>query len=70
MRNYKRRKYVSRRKRPTQNRSKNITLSKQIESGVWLDENEKITFNGNELTVKPFSYGRSLSVRIAKLKLK
>ncbi len=50
--------------------TKTVVLSKQIAGGVWLDVDEPITFNGNELTVKPFAYGRSLSLRIAKLKLK
>ena len=49
---------------------KTITLSKQIESGIWLDTGEPLEFTKNQFKVKPFTYGKSLSVRIAKLKLK
>lgn len=49
---------------------KTITLSKQIESGIWLDTGEPLEFTKNQFKVKPFTYGKSLSVRIAKIKLK
>ncbi|MBR1867128.1 MAG: alpha-L-fucosidase [Clostridia bacterium] len=47
---------------------KKITLGFEGKDGVWLDDNSKIKLNKGSFTVKPFEYGKSLSVRIAKFK--
>lgn len=48
---------------------KKISLDERlkIRRGVWLDSGEKIKIRKNEFDVKPFTYGTSLSVRVAKL---
>lgn len=47
-----------------------VKIGKKIKSGVWLESREKIDVHGNEFQIAPFCYGRSLSVRIAKINLK
>ena len=49
---------------------KNIKIHARITSATWLDTGEKIPFRGGMFELKPFLYGRSLSVRVAKLKIK
>lgn len=39
----------------------------KIKSACWLDSGEKIAIENNRFAVKPFPYGTSLSVRVAKL---
>lgn len=46
-----------------------IKINRNIISGVWLDTDQKIEIAHGEFCVEPFSYGRSLSVRVAKLKI-
>lgn len=47
-----------------------VTLNKKVKSAVWLDNNEKIEIiDGNLFKVKPFDYGESYSIRIAKIKI-
>ena len=49
---------------------KSVLLDRKIKYGVWLDSNEQIDIvNDNSFLVKPFCYGESYSVRVAKLKL-
>ncbi len=49
---------------------KSVVLDRKIKYGVWLDSNEQIDIvNDNSFLVKPFCYGESYSVRVAKLKL-
>lgn len=49
---------------------KTVTLNRPILNGIWLDTGEPLEFTENQFKVKPFAYGKSLSVRIAKIKLK
>lgn len=49
---------------------KEIKIHARVTSGRWLDTGEKITVKKNTFAVTPFMYGRSLSVRVAKLKIK
>lgn len=44
-----------------------VRLDKQVKSAIWLDDEEIAILNKNAFTVKPFDYGYSYSVRIAKL---
>lgn len=45
-----------------------VSVDREIKSAVWLDTDEEITIrNGNMFMVKPFDYGYSYSVRIAKI---
>lgn len=47
-----------------------IIMDKKIKSAVWLDNNEKIEIvNENSFNLKPFNYGQSYSLRVAKLKI-
>ena len=46
-----------------------VTLDRPIKSGVWLDSNEPVVFDGCTFEVKPFSYGKSLGMRVAKIVL-
>ena len=46
---------------------KKITLGFEAKKGVWLDDRSKIVIKKNSFTIKPFEYGRSLSLRIAKI---
>lgn len=43
---------------------------RKIKKGIWLDDGKKIKIEkGNSFTIRPFDYGTSYSVRIAKLTL-
>ena len=47
-----------------------ITVNKNIRKAVWLDNNEKIELlNKNSFKVKPFKYGISMVLRVARLEL-
>lgn len=46
-----------------------VRLGEKIKSAYWLDNGEKIPITGNMFGITPFHYGRSLSVRIAKIEL-
>lgn len=48
----------------------NVKINANIKNAVWLDNGEKIAVNKNEFTVKPFYYGTSHSVRVARFKVK
>ena len=47
-----------------------VTFSRRITSARWLDSGERATFSGNVLTPAGFPYGTSLTMRVAKVKLK
>ena len=47
-----------------------VKVDKDIDFAEWLDNGEKIDFSDGEFNVKPFGYGESYSIRVAKLKLK
>lgn len=47
-----------------------VTFSRRITSARWLDSGERATFSGNVLTPTTFPYGTSLTMRVAKVKLK
>ena len=47
--------------------SRKIKIFADIKSARWLDCDEKAEIKGNAFPVKPFSYGTSYSVRVAKL---
>ena len=47
-----------------------VCVEGEIVSAKWLDNGEKIEVNDNSFFVKPFSYGESYSVRIAKIEMK
>ena len=49
---------------------KQVKVNAKVTSARWLDTGEKIQIKRGAFQVKPFSYGRSLSVRVAKLKIK
>ena len=49
---------------------KQIKIHARVTSARWLDTGEKIRVHRGMFEMKPFAYGRSLSVRIAKLKIK
>lgn len=46
---------------------KDVNINKRIKKAFWLDNGEKIKIDNNKLVVKPFSYGTSLTVRVARL---
>ena len=47
-----------------------IRIDKPIKSARWLDNNEEIEIvNKNAFLLKPFNYGQSYSVRVAKIQL-
>ena len=46
-----------------------VRLGEKIKSAYWLDNGEKIPVTENMFGITPFHYGRSLSVRIAKIEL-
>ena len=50
--------------------SRKIKIFADIKSARWLDCDEKAEIKENAFPVKPFSYGTSYSVRVAKLKIK
>ncbi|MBQ9482086.1 MAG: hypothetical protein IJU84_07985, partial [Clostridia bacterium] len=47
--------------------SRKIKIFADIKSARWLDCDEKAEIKENAFPVKPFSYGTSYSVRVAKL---
>ena len=47
-----------------------VCVEGEIVSAKWLDNGEKIEVKDNSFFVKPFSYGESYSVRIAKIEMK
>lgn len=47
-----------------------VRVDGQIIDAEWLDNGEKIEVQNNAFCVKPFSYGQSGSVRVAKMKIK
>ena len=47
-----------------------VRVEREILGAEWLDNEEKIDFQANGFEAKPFAYGNSGCVRIAKLKLK
>ena len=49
---------------------KQVQVNARVTSARWLDSGEKIQVKRGMFNVKPFSYGRSLSVRVARLKIK
>ncbi len=49
---------------------KRVCIKAEILDAEWLDSGEKIPVENNTFNAKPFQYGRSYSVRVAKLKLK
>ena len=49
---------------------KQVQVNARVTSARWLDSGEKIEVKRGMFNVKPFSYGRSLSVRVARLKIK
>ena len=50
--------------------SKTVKVNARVTSARWLDTGEKIDVKRGTFNVKPFYYGRSLAVRVAKLKIK
>ena len=53
-----------------QTQGRSIKIYARVTSARWLDTGEKIEIKRGMYAVKPFDYGRSLSVRVAKLKIK
>ncbi|MBQ8323042.1 MAG: alpha-L-fucosidase [Clostridia bacterium] len=49
---------------------KSVKVNARVTSARWLDTNERIAVKRGEFAVLPFVYGRSYSVRVAKLKIK
>ena len=49
---------------------KQVKINARVTSARWLDTGEKIDVKRGMFNVKPFYYGRSLSVRVARLKIK
>ena len=49
---------------------KQVKVKARVTSARWLDTGEKIEVKRGLFNVKPFAYGRSLSVRVARLKIK
>lgn len=46
-----------------------VKIAAPIKSAEWLDNGEKISVENDGFNVKPFEYGRSYSVRVAKFKI-
>jgi alpha-L-fucosidase len=53
-----------------QTQGRDIKIYARVSSARWLDTNEKIPVKKGAFAVKPFDYGRSLAVRVAKIKIK
>jgi alpha-L-fucosidase len=53
-----------------QTQGRDIKIHARVSSARWLDTNEKIPVKKGAFAVKPFDYGRSLAVRVAKIKIK
>ena len=49
---------------------KKVKINAWVTSAKWLDSGEKIEVKKGEFAVKPFYYGTSLSVRVAKFKIR
>ncbi len=47
----------------------NIKTDKKITNAIWLDNGSAIETDGNIFELKPFAYGKSLSVRVARFML-
>ena len=47
---------------------KNVKIYTNIKSGIWLDDGTAIDIKDNQFTVKPFAYGESRIIRVARLK--
>ena len=50
--------------------NKTVKINAWVTSAKWLDSGEKIEVKKGEFAVKPFYYGTSLSVRVAKFKIR
>ena len=46
-----------------------VTVHGKIKSARWLDNGRRIAVRGNSFTVKPFEYGTSMVMRVAKLEI-
>lgn len=46
-----------------------IVTDLKVHSGIWLDSGEEIEVKNNTFAVRPYAYGTSLCIRVAKLKL-
>lgn len=46
-----------------------VKIDAKIKSAVWLDNGKKIKLKNNSFAVEPFSYGTSLSSRVARLEI-
>ena len=47
-----------------------VCLEREIVSAEWLDNGEKITVENGKFDIKPFMYGESYSIRIAKIRVR
>lgn len=47
-----------------------VRVEAEVESAEWLDSGEEIPVENNSFSMKPFAYGESKIVRVAKLKIK
>lgn len=50
--------------------SSHITINAPVKKACWLDSGERIKVKNNSFEAKPFEYGKSLAVRIARIELK